>query len=95
MSKDNNELEIGDQVEVTGKSRPISGEHTSIGGVSIDIIDAEASGTKKDETYWRNKIADEIYEFANQLQREANNSGVGVAAYAIVQEVGNRVGRMK
>lgn len=46
------------------------------------------------EAYWRSKISAEIYEFGEQMLREADNRGVGAAAHAIAQEIGNRVGKM-
>lgn len=46
------------------------------------------------EAQYRSKIAKEVYEFGVKLEREAAHRGVGLAARAIVDEVGDRVGKM-
>lgn len=73
-----------------------------IAAVNLATLFAWATGLDDDsrvrvdrltEARYRQKIAREIYVFGAQLESEAGHRGVGLAARAIVDEVGNRVGR--
>lgn len=57
---------------------------------ALDGVPAE----RLTESKYRSKIAREIYSFGDHLERTAEHRGVGLAAHAIVNEVGDRVGQM-
>lgn len=59
-------------------------------GCNVRAMD-EAS---KYEAHWRSKISAELYQFGEELSRWGPNPAATRAVYAILQEAGNRVGKM-
>lgn len=47
-----------------------------------------------EEATWRSRLAREIYEHADRLEREPENRSLGVTLASIVRHVGDQIGRM-
>jgi len=51
-------------------------------------------GGSEEEAVWRSRLAQEVYQHADRIEREPETRSLGVALASVVRHVGDQIGRM-